>query len=229
MDRDDFFIGVYTHQVKSYCDGIFFERLRHLSGNRPVHVVDNSPGDVYLPRLKHICGAFDRFRVSHVDVPVDPISTLFLRNVCASANALREAFLRSRADHLLIVESDVIPPADLIPRLAADIDTLPFEWGVLGAVYYRGRHDFALQGMQRSDLVFSGCTVYRRELLEKCSFRWCEEYPRSFPDAWMSTDAVENGFSLWTDYAIRCDHLNSHSERDLEVLLDSRASRISTR
>src|SRR5262249_28402768 len=214
----DFFIAVYTHQVKSYCDRLFFRRLHTIAGQNSVHVVDNSPDDTYTKQLILLCEGYDTFAITRITVPPDPVATLFLRNVCDSANYLREAFLQTDCRHFMIIESDVLPPLNVLGRFARDIGNLPDNWGVFGAVYYKGRHDFTLRGIHSSDLVFSGCTVYRRELIEKCAFRWSDEHRRSFPDAWMSTDAIGNDYSLWNHHDIRCRHLQSYSERDLAAL-----------
>jgi hypothetical protein len=219
----EFFIGVYTHQVKAYCDRAFFRHLYELSRGHRVHIVDNSPTDRYVGRLIALCRGYEHFRISKIDVPTEPVTTLFLRNVCSSANSLRDEFLRTECRYFVTIESDVMPPVDVIGRFSARMTSLPDNWGVFGAVYYSGRHDFSMRGIHSSDLVFSGCSVYKRELIEKCRFRWSEEFPRTFPDAWMSTDAVEYNYSLWNDHDIRCDHLQSKSEHDLATLVGNAA------
>lgn len=203
-----FFIATYTNRVKDYCDTEFFSNLHKLSKGHPVMVVDNTLDDTYTERIATLTNAYPNFDVNWIMVPKEPTQTRFLRNVEQSVNLCRDAFIKSNADHLLIIESDVLPPLDLLDRLEEGVLYLTGEnWGILGGLYYQGFHDYSLTGMQRTNHVLSGCSLYNRELIKDTSFRWAPDTLGAFPDAIMSFDAQNKGFTLWNDHSIQCEHI----------------------
>jgi hypothetical protein len=234
-----YFIAVYTNKVKSYCDGQFFARLDEIKGDNYIGIVDNTVGNDYLKRLFKITGE----NVYKINVPSEPKRTQFLRNVEASVNSLRDDFLQRDEKYFLIIESDVLPPYDLLDLLDEDIETLEtgyrtrtydwFEdetirrnsipkvekpWGAIGALYYSGFHDYEKKGLQPTHHTLSGCTVYKREAVEKYPFRWSSDNLDAFPDAWWSYDAGQQ-YSLWNDHDIHCDHLHSKNGTRQEGVL----------
>lgn len=210
-----FFVASYTHQCKDYCDAEFIQRFAEISAGFPTIIIDNSPeSSGYQDRLKKMVRPFPWITLQLIVVDPVPKETLFHRNVENSANLIRDHFLQSMSDYLLIIESDVIPPDDLIENLSETIDLLDGtdscnNWGILGGLYYTGFHDFGKKGIQQTNHVLSGCTVYKRELIEQFPFRYDPSYLVPFPDAWMSHDAREAGYTLWNDHAIICDHLEA--------------------
>lgn len=209
----DYFIAIYTNKVKDYCDKEFFARINELKGDAHVSVVDNTIGKEYHKRLTKMGQ-----NVRMISVPKEPERTQFLRNVEASVNDLRQEFLEGDWKYFLIIESDVIPPANLLERLDKSIEDIegwqkrpegPKPWGALGAIYYQGFHSFELDGKYAVDHVLSGCTVYKRELIARLPFRWSEQELGAFPDAYMSYDASNAGYSLWNDHDIKCEHLHA--------------------
>jgi len=216
-----FFICTYTNKVKSYCDEGFFKNLAAIANGNPVMVVDNThDSGEYAARIKKL---IPTACVERIKCPSGP--HLFLRNVAESANKCREGFLASGCDHMLIIESDVFPPADLLERLEEDMAFLrkrkqvtltrqeamskPNQWGIIGAIYYPGYHDFNVYGIlavtgERTAL--SGCTLYNGELIKKVAFRWDVNLTAAFPDAFMSHDSSKLGFTNWNDHDIRCHH-----------------------
>lgn len=220
-----YFIAIYTNKVKNYCDKQFFKRVSELSKNNQVHVIDNtsrsvirgkrnrkkiitSDIDAYTDEIKKICN-YENFIVEHIDIPLEPKLTLFHRNVAESVSYLREKFLNTNLQRFLILESDVIPPVDLLERFDKDIEFLPSDWGILGGLYYDGMgfHKRDAKGLQKKDHVLSGCTVYKRELIEKYPFRWDEKTLGAFPDAFICFDSKKE-FSFYDDHDIICEHLH---------------------
>lgn len=214
-------IGTYTNEVKNYCDKQFFENLFILSKTKDVVIVDNSPLIPYTGRLKFISRNNPHAKVLRKDVPREPRISLFQRNVSDSANLLRDVFLKGDYDSLLIIESDVIPPHNLIHLFEEDVIKLNRwedssieygrdvkEWGILGALYYKGFHKYELTGLQETNHVLSGCTLYKREVIEKYPFRYDSNELGAFPDALISHDANKE-YSLWNDHDIICEHLHT--------------------
>lgn len=219
-----YFIAVYTNKVKEYCDKEFFKRIGEISGDNLVAIVDNSVGWDYYNTLKQIINdsGVSNSLLMHIEMEQEPDRTIFLRSVTESVERLRNGFLSGNFDKFLIIESDVIPPVDLLNKLDEDINEIEHKenvgeyapmwrnrgWGIIGGIYYKGFHDFEQKGLHKTNHCLSGCTLYKRELLEKTPFRWSEDNLGAFPDAWMSGDAASKGYTLYNDYDIVCDHLS---------------------
>lgn len=209
--ENKFFICTYTAQCKDYCDEKFFSQVFRASMGNPVHVVDNTIGNEYVEELASMFEHYDNFHLYHLDVDEQPKETKFHRSVAESVGFLRARFLKTNLPYFLILESDVLPPLDLLPKLEASISKiqkLNANWGAIGGLYYLGFHDFTKSGINRTHHVLSGCTVYNRKALEEIPFRWDPKDLKPFPDAWWSYDAGER-FGLYNDHDIICQHLSN--------------------
>jgi hypothetical protein len=122
---------------------------------------------------------------------------------------LRDIFLKSNYQYFGIVESDVIIPPNTIDSLLANIKAMPDDTGAVGALYYEGFHDYNLTGIQYTNHVLSGCTIYKRAMIQKYPFRWQETYMQAFPDALICLDAI-NEFKYYNNHNLKCTH--AHSE-----------------
>ena len=220
--KDKFFIAVYTNQVKDYADGPFFDNLFLLSKGEPVFIEDNTIGTQYYDNLKKYFSEknYDNFRIGHLNIPEHPKESQFQRNVCDSVNSLRNIYLESfSAPYFLIIESDVIPQPCLLEQFECSIDALNLaepNWGIVGALYYQGFHNYGFDTrdtyLEKTAHCLSGCTVYKRELIEKYPFRYDPLNLGPFPDAFMSYDAGSD-YTLWNDHRIKCDHLHINGVR----------------
>lgn len=209
------FIVTYTNRCKDYCDTEFLDNLHKLSKGHPVMIVDNTSDDEsYANRIRTLTKIYSNFSVHHIIVPREPIATLFHRNVTESVNLCRDHFLRSDCDSMLIVESDVIPPVNLLDTFKKDIREERYllnndhVWGIIGGLYYQGFHDYNLRGLNRTHHVLSGCSLYNRELIKKYPFRYDPSNLGPFPDAIICFDSG-NDYSFWNDHDIICEHLNN--------------------
>lgn len=201
--KNKYFIAVYTNECKDYCDEKFFGNLLKIKGDNYLSVVDNTKGDKYFKRLKEL---LPNETVTKLDVSPDPKETLFQRNVTESVNLLRDEFLKSDKDYFLIIESDIIPPKNFLSLFKEAIEKLKDEnWGIIGGLYYDGFHDFTLKGIQKKSHILSGCTIYKRELIEKYKFRYDPDNLGPFPDAWICVDSGKE-YSLWDNHDIVCTH-----------------------
>lgn len=201
----DVFLAVYTHECKGYCDEAFFNNILAAKQDAELHVVDNSLGLSYTERLKTLVG--DQGIVEHLSVSRNDIRTLFQRNVAESANHLRKQFLDSNCKYFVIIESDVLPPTDFLDSFKEVLTRAD----ILGGLYYTGFHpkvqwDTPAQIFQ-VEHVLSGCTLYKRELIEKIPFRWAPDCLGAFPDALISHDARQAGFMLANYSKIKCRHI----------------------
>jgi hypothetical protein len=205
-----YFICTYTNWCKEYCDEAFFKRLGDLQGNNKVRLIDNTnPSKFdYYSRVNELAGLHLRGSILYHKYRAAS-DHQFHYNVANSLEALRDWFLETNLPYMLIIESDVIPPVDLLARLDQSIAKLPDNWGILGALYYQGFHDYSLTGLQQTGHALSGCTVYKREVIERYPFRISAENWAAFPDAWISHDVMSEGkYTIWNDHDIRCDHLH---------------------
>lgn len=205
MKEPKIFIGVYTHEVKSYCDKQFFEMLKRLGDTTTrIHIIDNSPNFDYYYKLNDNFYRF--FYISHIEVSQEPKKTQFLRNVEKSVNKLRDMFLAADFDVFMVIESDVIPPNNVCERMLEYVQKLPKNWAALGAKYYKSWHKVHKIGFWEVHMCLSGCTMYNREVIKKIPFRWSTENLGAFPDAWWCHDAGEKGYKFY-DCDIECKHL----------------------
>jgi hypothetical protein len=212
MNQNRFFICTYTARCKDYCDEKVFSQIYRLSNGSPVHVVDNSEGNDYTEELAAMFEHYDNFHLYYLEVDELPKETRFHRSVAESVSFLRERFLKTDLPYFLIIESDVLPPLDLLTRLEKSIERVEQtdpDWGAIGALYYNGFHDFSKKsGLYKTHHTLSGCTVYNRKAIEKIPFRWSPDNLVPFPDAWWSYDAGQD-FGLYNDHSIICRHLTN--------------------
>lgn len=207
-----FFICTYTNKVKAYCDKQFFTSFVSVVGANAAVIVDNTIDN----------GAYARKLTGLVQnkIPVrrhtcQPGEHQFLRNVAESANVCRDVFLTSGCDHMLVIESDVIPPPNLLAVLEEDAKLLQDKnWGIIGGLYYHGFHDFNKTGLVQyttPQTILSGCTLYSGRCMVKAEFRWDPTNVAAFPDAFISLDSDKFGYTNWNDHDIICEHLSKRS------------------
>lgn len=204
------------------------DNLYLLSKNNPVCIVDNSLDNGYYQRIIELCRKYKNFKFKHIDISVIPRKSLFQRRVIESANHIRKLFLNSDCDYFMTVESDVLPPVDIIERFKESIKHLPENWGMLGALYHGqynpaikkggGFHDLGkeVKGLYQPAQVLCGCTIYNRKLIEKFPFRWSMDDLGHFHDYWICQDA-KNDFTFWDDRDINCLHFPSNSINDRDI------------
>ena len=201
----DIFAAVYTNKVKSYCDVEFFNALQNNISKEHIYIVDNTNDNGnYANELRNIIDC----NIVNLQIPEEPNTTKFHRKVTESVLFLRDIFLKSDYKYFLIAESDVIIPPNTIDTLLENIETLPSDTGAVGALYYDGYHNYGLTGIQYTDHVLSGCTIYKRSMIEKYPFRWQEDYLQAFPDAFICIDAI-NEFKYYNNHELKCKHAHS--------------------
>jgi hypothetical protein len=221
INYSDFFIAIYTNQCKSYCDQQFFRNLFQSDiGDAQVHIVDNSIDGEYAENLKNLIYPLsNNCSITHIAVSRDDVNTLFLRNVTESVSFLRNVFLGTLCKYFITLESDVIPPQNWLQSFNDVIDCAD----IIGGIYYTGMHPpdmfIAPDKFVYTDLVLSGCTLYKRHIIEKFPFRWDANLIACFPDGWMSADARNAGYKLADYSAIKCQHLHTaEGSRGLDKL-----------
>jgi hypothetical protein len=144
----------------------------------------------------------------------------------------RETFLKGSYDAMLIIESDIIPPADTLKKLAAVGTDVAY-----GVYQFRGsdivniferypdnsgqkarnvgeslsvRQKVFKQAVRQGIYACSGagfgCVLIRRKVLEAVPFR--VEYPQNgaYCDTWFTEDVWKAGYSQAADMSVICGH-----------------------
>jgi hypothetical protein len=153
----------------------------------------------------------------------------------------REAFLQSRSDAMLVIESDIIPPTDALKRLAAlDVDmaygvyvfrTTPVvnifnryppdtdgtparNTGESLSVKPRLLAEALRAGVVECSGAGLGCVLIKRRVLEAVDFRTlsAEMNPQVHCDTWFTEDVHRLGFSMKADMGVLCGHKHDTGE-----------------
>jgi hypothetical protein len=222
---DGFFVAVYTNECKAYCENEFYGRLKEVTDGTGaiVHIVDNSLDDKYFLHLGELITSLG-FTVPvilhHIEVDRTDRETLFQRNVAESLKLLREEFLKSNKIYFVILETDIYPKdVNLFDNFLEVVEKAD----MIGGVYYIGWHkpeafDPLETGLHETHHCLSGCTLYKRKVIEKIPFRWSPENLGAFPDAWMAYDN-KGRFRMADYWKIKCEHMiNERGTRGQEEL-----------
>lgn len=213
------------HESKDYCFDEWVERVKNLTyPNYEVLLADNSETREYCKKIE-----------SH------GIKTIYIRdkgkgiiNKMAEAHeSCRKYALRNNFDYMLHLETDVIPPFDVIERL------MSHKKNVISATYdiMQGKERKAMimidekshrfvRGYrtnkyieQEEPLFFDGkvkrvfhagigCILIKSNVLEKFEFRSVKELDYH-PDSHFANDLYQQNISIYVDPTINCKHLNS--------------------
>lgn len=215
-------IGTPTSDSKLYCQDEFIGRLKSLSyPHKDFLIVDNSK-----ERKNHKNIMKEGIKSIHIK----PNNRKIHRVLADSHEEIRKYALRNNFDFLLHLESDVMPPTNVIERLL--IHGLPIVSAMYMIDFGKDSHLMAQEmehfGMTREtqnlkgsrDLHFIdgklkpifhcglGCVLIRRDVLEKIEFRW-EEGANIHPDGFFAFDTDALGYTKFIDTSILCEHHNS--------------------
>ena len=114
-------IAAPQHESKNYCWEEWSERIKSLTySNYDVFIADNSPSKLNLKKIKKA-----GFKADHV---VQNKKGL-LYTIRDSHNVCREFALKNNYDYMLHIDTDLIPPFDVIERLLSHNRT------VIGGIY----------------------------------------------------------------------------------------------
>jgi hypothetical protein len=217
------FIATPHADRKNYCLEQYAEVIKSLTyPNKVVMMADNSDTTKNSKLLT---------KMGFKNVHIRPKRKSSQQYICESHNALRSAFLRSDAHIFFHLESDIIPPPDIIERLLATRKR------VVGAPYFIGEGEdshLIVQDMEEffldmrltkrmddgTDFMFMdgklkkvhtvglGCIMIDRPTMEKIPFRW-EKGIDAHPDSFFAHDCHTLDIPIWCDTSILCEHNNS--------------------
>jgi cellulose synthase/poly-beta-1,6-N-acetylglucosamine synthase-like glycosyltransferase len=150
--------------------------------------------------------------------------------LCMSHNDCRTYALKNNYDYLFHLESDIMPPKDVIQRL------MFHKKNVIGGVYYiaegSGRRNIIYQHLELAPTHLTsietlvseeinlmdgeikkvaqiglGCVLITRKLLEKIHFRY-ENHRTCHPDTYFNEDCYSINVPVYADTSIICSHEN---------------------
>ncbi len=210
------------NEVKNYCIEDFLRKVTNLSyTNYDILFADNSKTHDNTRKLMK----------SGINcVHVKPKLKDNQQYIADSQELLRDAVLRGKYDYMLMLESDVFPPVDIIERL------LMHKKNIVGASYFIDHgHDshLMLQQMEESgeflrhtmnvkngyDILHAdgklkkvyacgfGCLLVHKSILKKMKFRW-NKGADAHSDSFFFADLDAGRIPVYLDTAILCEHRN---------------------
>lgn len=227
-------ISAPTANVKDYCFDAWIENIMQFKyPNFEVKVFDNSldEGKASLARNVRFLNAYGKQNTKFQSIYSNITSEQSLiERMCISHNDCRDEFLNGDYTHMLHLETDVVPPHDIIERL------MEHNKSVIGAVYYRNEGqwrqpmiqqriyrapknviainvnaneepfflDGTVKGVASAGL---GCVLIKREVLEKIKFRFVAG-ENLHPDCFFNEDCFRNKINTFVDTSIICRHDN---------------------
>lgn len=160
-----------NHQVKEYSFQRWIDNVKSLTyPSYDIFVSDNSPNDDFMNRWK------DQVNIQRIDTT--GFDHLAVKRINMSYEAIRKEFLKGDYWWLMIIESDVIPPKDIIEFLlekGKDADWIDHAYPARG-----GKED-AEQGI--------GCALFTRRLMETFNFEELGDNYTSDGGLWMKVRA----------------------------------------
>lgn len=217
------FIATPHADRKNYCLEQYIEVINSLTyKNKVVMVADNSDTNKNSKLLT---------KLGIKNIYIKPKRKSNIQYICESHNSLRSAFLRSDADIFFHLESDIIPPPDIIERLLATRKR------VVGAPYFIGEgsdshlivqdiEEFGLEmkltkrmddgtdfmymdgKLKKAHTIGLGCIMIDRQTVDKVPFRW-EKGVDAHPDSFFSHDLHMLKIPIYCDTSILCEHNNT--------------------
>ena len=213
-------VGCPTSFHKEYALQQYAESVKSLTyKNHDVLLVDNSPNDDYLKKIKSL--GLPAIKGPYYEGARDRIIT--------SRNILRKKVIDDNYDYLFSLEQDILPPPDILEKLTAHNKK------VITAVYFannmipeetlsrliplvyvledektlsmRPLNDDELwkkQGLMKVVSAGLGCVLIHRDTLKDVKFRYDLN---TFDDRWFFMDLHHKKIPVYADTSIKCKHL----------------------
>tara|TARA_R110001592_G_scaffold321960_1_gene600650 strand:- start:864 stop:1586 length:723 start_codon:yes stop_codon:yes gene_type:complete len=217
-------VAAPQHESKNYCFDEWAERINNLTySNYDVFLADNSPNKDNLKLIKN--KGFKCKKISRNKKGL-------IHTINDSHNACREYFLKNDYDYMMHIETDVIPPFDVIERLLSHnrlicSGTYDIFYGKkrklmvqLSEEYdrfisaYRTVHfaehnelDFFNGNVNQVYHAGIGCALIKKDVFENIKFR-VEQGTDYHSDTWFANDCFLYDIPIFVDTTVQCKHLN---------------------
>lgn len=218
-------IAAPQHESKKYCWDEWRDRVKNLTyPNYDVFIAENSETEDFSEQIKS-----DGFICKRIGYNINSV----LERTTKAHEACRLYALNNGYDYMLHLETDVLPPLDVVERLLAS------KKKVVSAVYdiYHGKMRKAMIQMsepldrtigayrcvpfieQEEPLFFDGtlrqvyhagigCILISRYVFEKIPFRF-DKNAIFHADTWFANDCFYRDIPIFADTTVQCRHLNS--------------------
>jgi len=223
-------VGIVTYAGKDYVWDKFWNNIKGLSyPDYDVVIVDNSPTKKYYSKLKKRTKHDKNVKVYHVNR-----GSTSREGMSKSLNRLREHFIKGDYSHLMMIESDLIPPKDITERL------MSHNVGVVGSLYLIGHAgsetepprpclfsldkenkgctknlmpDVGFKFFGKGLIKIHGCgfgsTLFQREVVEQFKFWYSLDEPIKHSDVLFYMDYHNAGYRAYVDTDLIVPHYAS--------------------
>lgn len=211
--------GPTSHHFK-YCIDEYLDAIKNLTyDNYDILLVDNSKDDEYFNYLKG--------KVPVVKLPVYYENAR--ERVAESKNLIREKVLNEGYDYFLNLDSDTIPPKDIIERLLKhqkeittgvyykifDVTLMPQDikkkmtmpliyTKIQGRIHQCTAEEVEFPALMQIYGCGSGCLMVSRDVLKKIKFRFADN---AWDDIKLCDDAEKLNIPVFCDTSVKCMHL----------------------
>lgn len=220
-------IAAPQHDSKRYCFEEWYMAVKSIIYDKAkvdVLLVDNSSNDTFSKYMQ----AYD-INIGRINVKGKNV----MQRMAESHEMCRVIALEEGYDFLLHIETDVIPPPDIIHKLLlARKKVVSALYAInngaqrelcvrfkdycepLDAVFIYGNNynsTIAGKGLTKVFNAGLGCTLIHRSVLSQFKFRVASEdrFSDSHPDTWFAYDLMSKNIPIYCDTNTICRHLNA--------------------
>jgi len=235
MNLPKVLIAAPQHDSKRYCWDIWKERVKNLTyPNYDVYLAENSETSDFYNEIKE-----EGFKASRVASKVKGV----LERTTQAHEACRLYALNNKYDYLLHLETDVIPPLDVIERLLTSkkkVISAPYD------IFHGKRRKAMIQVSEPYDRMIRayrtvpfieheeplfldgtikqvyhagiGCTLIHKDILNRIPFRY-EKGNIYHADTCFAVDCFQRDIPIFVDTSMYCKHINQTWLESAEELL----------
>ncbi len=212
-------VGCPTCDLYQYCIEEYLSAITSLTYKEyDILLVDNSKGNDYMSMLVK----------KGINVIKDGYKERAIDRIVSSRNLLRRYAIDNKYDYLLMIEQDVIPPADIIEMLLNHkhkiVSGIYFTQAIIegkkeivpllykehdesgGKMRYFTDDEINSDKLEEARSSGLGCILIHIDILKKIEFRFEEGKP-AFDDVWFANDVRELGYKIYADTGVKCKHL----------------------
>jgi cellulose synthase/poly-beta-1,6-N-acetylglucosamine synthase-like glycosyltransferase len=211
-------IGCPTYSGKEYCIERYIDRVKNLTyKNYDILLIDNSKGNKFFNKIK-------KLKVPVIKGTWNEQSKIRLTN---SQNKLREICLKKGYEYMMMLESDLIPPKDIIEQLLSHKKLVVSGWYYITStprpclsqtwelVDMKFKPKIPLlteMSKQRLMKVFMGsfgCSLIHRSVLEQIKFKVFKTFSHH-ADTWFYFDCEKLNIPVFVDTDLLVPHFQDY-------------------
>lgn len=231
MEFPKILLAAPQHESKMYCWDAWWERVNQLSyPNFDIFISDNSPTEDNAKIIREYAKSSKH---KTIIVHQKRRHTSLIKHINESHLACQRYAIRNGYKAMFHLETDVVPPIDVIERLWVHGKSVCS--GVYDIFYGKRRkamvqmieqYDKTKTGLRIVDYIehaeadfFTGrleqvyhagigCILIHDHVLKQIKFR-CVDGIDFHTDTWFGNDCYLNNIPIFVDTTVQCDHLNS--------------------